>query len=255
MSESVFNRQEMKYMIDDVQCKALLDVIGGKLQTSKFAESKIMNLYYDSPDSLLVRRSLDKPVFKEKLRLRSYGRPDGGDPVFLEVKRKYNGVVYKRRIKLAYEDCTKFIQSKVKPEMNLPEEPNKNERQKEQILDEIEYFIKFYDDLEPACMITYDRRSFEAVEDTSLRITFDTGLKYRFYDLDLRKGAYGDSLLEDNKMIMEIKANSAYPLWLCAALEDIDAYKTNFSKYGKAYEYELNRKTEGVKEGGIKKIG
>jgi SPX domain protein involved in polyphosphate accumulation len=192
--------------------------INNHMVPDKFGRSTIQSLYFDTDTDLLVRTSLDKPLYKEKLRLRSYGIADMDDKVFLEIKKKYNGIVYKRRISLKQSDVEPFINGK----LNLDN----------QIGNELNYFRDYYKTLKPSTLLIYDR---EAYFDGELRVTFDHNIKYRKFDLTLDKGFYGNNLIEPEQVLMEIKVNGAMPFWLVEALEMANAYKTSFSKYGLSY--------------------
>ena len=96
--QSCFERYEKKYFLTPAGQKALLQTIAPYIKMDFYGKYTICNLYYDTPDWRLIRASLAKPVYKEKLRVRSYGVPAPDGKVFAELKKKYKGVVYKRRI-------------------------------------------------------------------------------------------------------------------------------------------------------------
>lgn len=221
-NKAVFERTEKKYVITLSQQKALLNKIGGKLGTDKYSVSTIRSLYFDTPDYRLVRNSIEKPVYKEKLRLRSYVQPNDESEVFLELKKKYKGIVYKRREKLKYSEALNYIQTGIKPKDT-------------QIMREIDYVMHFYGELKPRMFIAYDRLACFGLEDKKLRITFDTNLRCRDYDLDLAKGDYGYPIAEKEVCIMEIKALESMSQWLAKALGELHIYPGSFSKYGTAY--------------------
>jgi SPX domain protein involved in polyphosphate accumulation len=184
-----------------------------------YGKSTIQSLYFDTDTDLLVRRSLDKPFYKEKLRLRSYGIANMNDNVFLEIKKKYNGIVYKRRITIPQSDVKPFLNN----ELNFSS----------QIGLELNYFRNYYKTLKPSTLIIYDR---EAYFDGDLRITFDTNIKYRKFDLTLDKGFYGNPIIQNDEVLMEIKLANSMPFWLVNILVVANAYKTSFSKYGRSYQ-------------------
>lgn len=219
-----FKRYEIKYLVTQEQQKAILEACAEYIKPDEYGKSTICNLYYDTPDSLLIRRSLEKPIYKEKLRLRSYGVTKPGTPVFAEIKKKYDGVVYKRRIKTNEPSAMLLLAQK------------ENLIQDSQIKREIEFFLKRYQTLAPAVFISYDREAFYSKEDDSFRITFDKNILWRDYDLHLSKGIYGTPVLDKNLVLMEIKCSGAIPLWFCEILRNNQLYKTSFSKYGRAYE-------------------
>ncbi|MDD3187641.1 MAG: polyphosphate polymerase domain-containing protein [Bacilli bacterium] len=220
---STFQRIEKKYLINQKTYDTLLQKLKEQITPDSYFKSTICNVYFDTNHNDLIVRSLDKPVYKEKLRLRSYGIPNMDSIVFLEIKKKYKSIVNKRRIQLKLKDFYKY----------------KNNNPKTQIEKEIDYFFKIYD-VKPALYLAYDRLAYIGVNDSSLRITFDNNIRSRRFDLNLEKGDFGNKLLSDDTYLMEIKINNTYPLWLVRILSDLKIYPTSFSKYGKIYEKERN---------------
>lgn len=238
MSNKVFKRMEIKYIIDKEKLDIILPVIKTYLSPDPYGEKTIQSLYFDTNDNCLIRNSIEKPTYKEKLRLRSYGLIKKEDIAFLELKKKYNGVVFKRRILLSEEEAMNFINKKI----NL---------KKEQIAKEIEYFINYYKDLSPKFLILYDRIAFYQLN-SDLRITFDYNIRYRKTNLNLHTNLNG-KLIEEvkNKVVMEIKSAYSMPIWLAKLLNENKIYKQSFSKYGEAYIYELEKSK--IKE--VTKVG
>ncbi len=224
-----FNRYETKYLINTEQQKRILDAVEGNIKPDEYGKSTICNVYYDTPDYLLIRRSLESPMYKEKLRLRSYGVANKKTPVFLEIKKKYDRVVYKRRIITTQSGAKCFF--------------NKTSAQNTQIANEIKYFIERYKNLQPAVFISYEREAFYDKSDDTFRITFDKNILWRDYDMTLSSGIYGSPILERNQVLMEVKCAGAMPMWFTKILSDNGLYKTSFSKYGKAYQSILKIKT------------
>lgn len=220
-SQFLFERYEIKYLINKEQYHNFLESIQDFIKEDEFSHSTIYNIYFDTPNNQLIRKSIEKPVYKEKLRLRSYMPVRDQSFVFLELKKKYKNVVYKRRMKINYKEALEFINNPVS---------------KSQISKEITYFIKHYKTLEPKMFLYYDRTSYVSLNDENLRITFDNNIIYRNYDLSLEKGVYGNKLIGDENYVLEIKTNTALPIWLVKALSKEKIYKTSFSKYGYAYE-------------------
>lgn len=219
---SVMKRVEMKYLLDARQTAFLRRSLEGRMAVDAFGLTTIASLYYDTPDYRLVRASLEKPEFKEKLRLRSYGLATVTSPVYLELKRKYDGVVYKRRVQTTVPRVQGFFRG----EGELCGEG--------QIRREIEAFRRHYGELQPACLILYDREAyFQPGGD--LRLTVDRNPRYRMEALDLTTSLEGTSLLPAGSTILEIKVQGAMPLWLASILSQGRIYKTSFSKYGEAY--------------------
>ncbi|MBE6741575.1 MAG: polyphosphate polymerase domain-containing protein [Ruminococcaceae bacterium] len=224
-----FNRYETKYLITAEQQKAILEAVKEHIKPDEFGKSTICNVYYDTPDYLLIRRSLESPMYKEKLRLRSYGVANKKTPVFLEIKKKYNSVVYKRRIVTTQSGAKCFI--------------NKTSAQNTQIANEIKYFIERYKNLQPAVFISYEREAFYDKSDDTFRITFDKNILWRDWDISLSNGIYGNPILGRNQALMEVKCAGAIPMWFTKILSENGIYKTSFSKYGRAYQSILRRNT------------
>lgn len=228
MSIKVFKRVEYKYLIDENQYNDLLDEIRLHLKSDKHGMTTIQSLYFDTDNYLLIRRSIEKPKYKEKIRLRSYGLADDDKKVFLELKKKANGVVYKRRISTKERDAFSFILSG-----NLPDSS--------QITKEIDYFIKMYSSLEPSMLVLYDRTAF-VDPNSNLRITFDRNVRYRTERLNLHSDLDGELILKNGEILMEVKSDYAIPLWFVKKLSQNRVYKRSFSKYGEAYCKELIKK-------------
>lgn len=188
-----------------------------------YGRTTIRNIYFDTENYRLIRRSVDKPVYKEKLRVRSYEQAKLNSTVFVELKKKYKSVVYKRRLSLAEHDAMDWL-------------CGKNGCYKHtQIAEEIEYFMNYYQTLSPKVFISYEREAFYALDKSDFRITFDENILCRQNDLSLCSNAYGAPILQSGKTLMEIKCSGGIPLWMTAALGKEHIYKTSFSKYGTAY--------------------
>ncbi len=230
---NVFARTELKYRLTAAQDRFLRETLAPYVEPDQYGESTICNIYYDTPDFRLIRKSIEKPVYKEKLRLRSYGPAGPDDNTFLELKKKYKGIVYKRRICLPEQDAMNYLSGK----SPLPEE--------NQISKELDWFLDFYGNLQPAVYLNYDRTAFYSKEDPDLRITFDRNIHFRTDDLSLQSLPGGRFVIRPGESIMEIKADGAMPLWLTALLTQAGAKRTSFSKYGTAYQLLL---TEGNKQ-------
>ncbi|MBE6688031.1 MAG: polyphosphate polymerase domain-containing protein [Ruminococcaceae bacterium] len=224
----VFQRYEKKYLLTEDKYHNLCKDLSGYMQTDKYGLTTICNIYYDTSDFRLIRTSLEKPRYKEKFRVRSYGVPQSDSDVFLEIKKKYKNVVYKRRAVMTHEQSLKYLSNNIKPYDS-------------QIMREIDYFFRLYE-LSPSVFLAYDRIAMFGIQDPELRMTFDTNIRSRFHDLNL---AYGDSgeLLIDNeaKYLLEIKTLNSIPLWLTRILSKNEVYPTSFSKYGRVYEKHVNK--------------
>ncbi len=222
----VMKRYEFKYLLSHEQTEFLKERLKGHMEPDAYGETQIASLYYDTPDYRLVRASIEKPAFKEKMRLRSYGLATDSSPVYLELKRKADGIVYKRRVQTTVPLVQKFFGG------------DGNICGGGQINNEIVYFRDYYKKLVPACLIIYDRTAyFEPGGD--LRLTIDERPRYRTEALDLTTNMDGTLLLPEGYTILEIKVQQAMPLWLTAILSEGKMYKNSFSKYGEAYKRQL----------------
>ena len=222
----IFKRVEKKYLLTRDKRDALLAEISPLLEPDKYGRSTISSLYLDTPDFRIIRASIEAKLwghaYKEKLRLRTYGVPTDSSKVFLEIKKKYNGVVYKRRISLSHAEAMEYILGGAKP-------PDS------QIMLEIDYAMHFYEGIRPAAVVSYERDAFFIRELPSVRITLDSGVRYRADGLDLTLGNHGKILLPEDFTLMEIKTEGAMPIWLSEALDELEIFPASYSKYGTAY--------------------
>lgn len=224
----VMKRYELKYHLTKEQVSFFKANILNHMKVDKYGLTTISSLYYDTTDFSLINRSIEKPLFKEKIRLRSYGISSKNSPVFLEIKRKNENVVYKRRIVSTEEKVNRFIQEG-------------EEFDKSQISRELEAFRENYKVLEPKYLIIYDRIAYYQ-DNSDLRITLDLNPRYRVENLDLHTSLKGTPLLEEGEALLEIKVQHSVPLWLVEILTKGKIYQTSFSKVGKAHTIEMNKK-------------
>lgn len=220
MNTSIFERIEQKYIVADAGKSALLRAAGDRLREDEYSRSTVISVYFDTCDRRVIRRSLDKPEFKQKLRLRSYGTPGPDSTVFLELKKKYNGIVYKRREAMTLSEAESFIAGGP-----LPRDT--------QIMRELAWEIDS-GELAPAAVISSRRLALSG--DDGLRVTFDQNILCRTEDLLLEHGPYGRPVTGAGENIMEIKSIKAMPLWLADALDELKIYPKSFSKYGTAFQ-------------------
>lgn len=220
--QMVFKRYELKYMLTKSQAKQLKKALEEYMVEDEHGRSTICSLYFDTPDFLLARRSMEHPMYKEKLRMRSYGVAGEKDTVFAEIKKKYDGVVYKRRIAMPAKDAESYLIDGRKV-MDT------------QISREIDFLMKRYEGIAPAVFLSYEREAFYGKDDREFRVTFDENVLWRDYDLTLSDGIYGEAILKPGYVLMEVKIGGAMPLWMAGLLSENKIYKTSFSKYGNAY--------------------
>lgn len=237
MAIEVFNRYEHKYLLDKEAYDKIMSVIDTHmdldLHNRNHKPYTIANIYYDTEDDYLIRKSLSKPVYKEKLRLRSYGVPKASDEVFLEIKKKCGGIVNKRRTTLKLDEAYNFVGSGKKPEFK--------EYMNKQVLDEITYFLHIYN-LMPKVYLAYDRIAYFEKNNPDLRISFDQNIRSRRYDIHLEYGDYGERILKNGLYLMEIKTARAKPLWLVKTLTELNINRISFSKYGAEFKNSINEK-------------
>jgi SPX domain protein involved in polyphosphate accumulation len=226
-----FRRREEKYLLNNQQYNSLLQMINDYIEKDKFFISQTCNIYFDTDHFDLIKESIEKPIYKEKVRLRSYYIPTEEDKVFFEIKKKYNGITSKRRITISLKDFNDYYIKHKMPECN------------QQILSEINYIMDSKK-LKPKLFLAYDRNSYYAKDNQDLRITFDKNLRFRTTDLDLNLGDAGIKYFKEDMYILEIKTLDAIPLWLTNALSNLEIYPVSFSKYGSIYkDYILKEET------------
>lgn len=233
--QSVFKRYEIKYLVTDEQKKMIMREMQKYMYADKYGKSTICNIYFDTPDFLLIRRSLEHPVYKEKLRLRSYGVAKHDSTTFIEIKKKYKRVVYKRRTEMSENESMRYL-------------CNGKHIADSQILREVNYFLEHYKGIAPQVVISYNREAFYSKNDYDFRVTFDDNILWRNYDLSLCKGIYGTPILRNDYSLMEIKTGTAIPLWMTNILSENKIYKTSFSKYGNAYVAIMSERANGGKK-------
>ena len=220
---TVMKRYEMKYVLNKEQINYLKTALMGHMEVDQYGKTSIASIYYDTPDFRLIRRSIEKPTYKEKIRLRAYGVVERGEPVYLEIKRKCEGVVYKRRIETSETDVSHFLNHE------------DDAIAEGQIAREMVYFRDYYQNLEPKIMVAYDRTSYKEIEG-NIRLTIDENPRYRTYDLNLHTSMDGQPLLPLGCAILEIKVQQEMPLWLADILDKGKIYQSSFSKVGTAYQ-------------------
>lgn len=235
--QMTFKRYEMKYLLTAEQKKAVLERMEAYMKLDEYGRTTIRNLYFDTNTYRLIRHSLEKPVYKEKLRVRSYRKVTPEDPIFVELKKKYKSVVYKRRLVLPEKKVMDAFAAK-RP---LPV--------RSQIGKEIRYFCKYYGDLHPTVFLSYEREAYYALDGSDFRVTFDENILFREEDLSLESEVYGEKMIKDGMTLMEIKTAGGMPLWMSDVLTKHKIYKTSFSKYGAAYRriMETKKQTQGEK--------
>lgn len=222
--QATFKRYEIKYLLTPQQKEAVLQAMKPYMKLDDYGRTVIRNIYFDTGNFRLIRCSMESPPYKEKLRIRSYQTAADDDPVFVELKKKYKSVVYKRRLTLPEAQ----VMDAFLYDLPLPDQS--------QIAEEIEYFRSYYADLHPVVFLSYEREAFYSLDGGDFRVTFDENLLYRESDLSLSSEAYGTPLLRKGQTLMEIKTAGGLPLWMSHTLNHLKIFKTSFSKYGLAYQ-------------------
>lgn len=222
--QSCFQRFELKYILTRPQKEALLKAMEPYMKPDQYGRVTIRNIYYDTPNYRLIRASIERPVYKEKLRIRSYRQLVPGEEAFVELKKKFKKVVYKRRLSMPFYEAMDWLKGadRLQPSGQIGEE--------------IRYFRDFYGDLRPRVFLSYEREAFYSLDGSDFRVTFDENILARQTDLSLCSKAYGTPILPAELTLLELKAPGAIPLWLTDFLTKNKIYKTSFSKYGTAYQ-------------------
>jgi len=231
--QAIFRRYEIKYMLTLSQKAAVLKAMESYMALDQYGRTTIRNIYFDTDDYLLIRRSIEKPAYKEKLRIRSYHKAQANSPVYVELKKKYDSVVYKRRLSLPEQQAMDWISG-------IADGPNN------QISSEIKYFCQYYQNLHPAVFLSYEREAYFSKDGGDFRVTFDDNILCRQVDLSLKSDVWGTPLLEQGKVLMEIKCSGGIPMWMVHVLSEQKIFKTSFSKYGTAYKSMILPKLKGT---------
>ena len=229
----VFKRIEKKYLLSEAQQEALFQRIGAQLRPDEYGRSTVLSLYLDTPDRRIIRSSIEAADYKEKLRLRSYGTAKADSTVFLELKKKFGGVVYKRRAAMTLTEAERYLRTGIKPFES-------------QIMSELDWAMKLYGRPKGAMLIACEREAWFDEAHPDLRLTFDRNIRCRENELRLDRGSAGTALLPKNTVLLEIKTAGAMPLWLAGALDAEGILPGSFSKYGEAYLRTLEKKNRPV---------
>lgn len=231
--QATFERYEIKYLLSLEEKEQLLTIMAPYMKLDDYGRTTIRTIYYDTDDFRLIRRAMEKPAYKEKLRIRSYQQTHPNDPVFVELKKKYDGIVYKRRVTLPEAAAMESFDT----DTPLPLQS--------QIADEIEYFRRYYQGLRPQVLITYEREAYYDLSGSAFRVTFDENILYRNEALSLEDTVYGTPLLPKGMVLMEVKTPHGIPLWMSHFLAQAHIYKSSFSKYRSAYMDMMQKQMKG----------
>lgn len=227
---ATMHRNEKKYCLNKKQYDLFLEAIRPHTQMDCYGEHTISNIYLDNDDYESIGKSMDKPLYKEKVRLRSYETPQAASLVYLEIKKKFSGVVYKRRVQLSLEKANGYLFSGMVPDIV------------DQTLREI-VWVRESMALVPKVFIAYDRIAFHSLDETEVRLTLDANLRWRDDNVGLENGHHGYPCAE-GVYVLEVKVGSAMPLWLSEILDAYKIYPQSFSKYSQCYQDLIQRKED-----------
>lgn len=236
-----FERHEKKYLIDAGQTQKLLSHLHSYMEVDMYGRHTICTLYFDTEDYAVIRRCQERPQFREKLRLRSYGVPAADSTVYLELKKKFNGITYKRRAPFCLHELNQILDNISFSEEN-PHLDSGIARHSDQISGELGWYLA-QQPLRKKVLICNDREAYVGKADPDLRITFDSNIRWRTNRLSLEDGDDGELLLDADSSLIEIKTKQALPLWLVKILSDLKIYPLSFSKYGTVYQQLLSRES------------
>lgn len=231
--KAVFKRHELKYILSKEQKERILKSIEPYMKLDAYGRTTIQNIYFDTENYRLIRRSIEKPDYKEKLRVRSYANKNTENKVFVEIKKKYEKVVYKRRISMREEEAMQWLCGELPASLDS------------QIAREIDYFLQYYGGLKPALFLSYEREAYYSQDGSDFRITFDENVRCRQERIMFQSDAGGIFVLDEDKVLMEIKCSGGMPMWMAEILSREKIYKTSFSKYGTAYQNIIYPKLRG----------
>jgi len=222
--QTVFKRYELKYLLTEEQKQTVLEAMVPYMALDSYGRTTIRNVYFDTDNYRLIRHSIEKPAYKEKLRIRSYVKASPDSHVFVELKKKYKHVVYKRRISMPEAEAMDWVLGKAHCQAAT------------QITAEIDYFVQYYGTLRPVLFLSYEREAYYSLDGSDFRVTFDESILCRQEKLSLKEDTYGQSILPQGMTLMEIKCCGGIPLWMTKVLSEEKIYKTSYSKYGTAYQ-------------------
>ncbi|MBP3899639.1 polyphosphate polymerase domain-containing protein [Candidatus Saccharibacteria bacterium] len=226
MAQQIFRRTEIKYVLSENQVKSLLWLIEPYLKKDKYFKGTNCSIYFDNDSRYLAIHSLEKPLYKEKVRVRSYGVPKLDDTVFLEIKKKFKGIGSKRRIPIKLSDFYEY------------QKTGRLDSDSEVIKAELDNCFKRYN-LRPTMFLAYDRTSYCDKDDPTFRLTFDRNVRSRNDNLRLEKGDSGKKFFKHGEVVMEVKALERFPFYFVHALSKLKIYPSSFSKYGRVTEKEI----------------
>jgi len=222
--QAIFKRNEEKYLMTQTQANQLINAMSNHMKPDDFGTYWVQNLYFDTENWDIINNSMEKPFYKEKVRLRCYGMPEAADFFFLEIKKKYSGVVYKRRLSITPADIMNHSLEEVLSKDNS------------QIAKELKYHIQKMG-VKEKFFLAYYRQAFVSagMEDDGLRLTIDSNISYRLDMLHFTQPQLGCAALDSNTFLLEIKTPLSIPLWLVRILDELEIFPSSFSKYATCF--------------------
>jgi len=229
--ENIFIRDERKYLISSSKGAVLQALLNKHMEIDHSGEYLVQNIYFDNENWDVIRESMEKPFYKEKLRLRYYNQFNSASTGYLELKKKFDGIVYKRRIAFALNKIKTGSVCEIVLEDNS------------QISREIGYFIQ-NKSVSEKIHVAYKRIAFNGIEEKDFRVTFDRDVNFHIVRPDTAFSGrpcfnfhsdYSRQVLNQNQIIMEIKAAGAVPLWFSKTLSELKIFPASFSKVGICY--------------------
>lgn len=238
MAIATFKRYEKKYLITKEKLDKILPFLLEYMELDPFClngnEYRIYSIYYDTDNHDVIRQNSSKPVYKEKMRIRSYyDRKDPEDKIFMEIKKKCNGQGNKRRIKLKIKEIEPFVNDGILPETK--------DYLSAQVAKELQYYLS-KNKVHPALYVQYDRLALFGKEDKNFRMTFDRNVRTRRHNFVFGESEDDELLLPNGEYIMEIKILGAMPLWLTHILSENELFSHGFSKYGVKYKQDAKNR-------------
>lgn len=230
---ATFKRYEKKYLITKETYDKILPTLLEYMDYDPFClngnEYRIYSIYYDTINHDVIGDNSAGKEYKEKMRIRSYyDKKDPEDTVFMEIKKKSQGVGNKRRIKLKIKEIEPFVNEGILPDTG-------DDYLSSQVAKELQYYLKT-NKVAPALYVQYDRFAFFGKEDKNFRMTFDNNVHVRRHDFVFGERDDDEFLLPPNEIfIMEVKILGAMPMWLATLLSENELYSHGFSKYGVKY--------------------
>lgn len=239
MAQSYFNRYEFKYIISWRVYTSLRERLAPFCEPDRFCREgmpyDVLSLYYDTKDYRFYFEKVDGVNNRKKLRIRAYGDGGSSDSCYIELKNKIRNNIFKKRVRTTLREAYDFFSD---PFSGLTMDGRTDEEQA--VARDLDFHVSMYRP-EPKAVISYKRTAYKGRFSPNLRITFDTMIRCRNDDFRIEAGTDGKFLLQPNLVLMEIKGNNHFYLWLSRLLACHEVELFRFSKYCLAVDT-LNKK-------------